>query len=1045
MIQNGQLTSTLVKNQLPEHIRDNPEYANFHQFLNAYYEWMEQTGKVTERSKNLLNYKDIDSTSDEFLNYFTNDFLPFFPKDTLLSKQESIKVARQLYQTKGTPASYEFLFRILFNSEFEVFNTKDAVFKASAGSWYVAKSLKLASGDTNFLSTKNLRVFGEESKSIATIENCILVGNKIEVFISNIERLFQSGEMVRIVDSNNQNVLFGGTTLRAKIVGQISQIKINPVNRGSLYQPGDPVVVFDGLDDPLTGIGASAIIGETTKGSVQRINIVNGGFGYSLKPNTIVNIIGGTGAKANVSAIANFLPPSYTIVTGGTGYRINDRVNYQDSPFAYVSSVTSTGSITSIKYVPSVNAQAIVGLTGVVVSSNTLASGALITTSTAPGNARSNVSFLPTDVIGFRQNILLGNSNFLFANMASANANTKLIDALSFLTLETSAISSIEVENGGGGIASIPSIVVTSTYSTEDVNNTYGGSNSDIASLGILSPIQIIRGGGYYRANDRIVFTGGSGRGSYANVTSIGANGTITGITYVFNPADARPMYPLGGLGYKNDFLPSATVNSSNATASGAVLSVPGIIGTGADFSLVVDRVGSVTTVNVLNYGEDYEQQPGVSLKVQDIVVSNVAIENLPRQGEFIYQGPSINLSTYVARVNSVSLLATDADPTASLYNLRVFNYNANPNPTLELKILGDTRNINLDMANSAFPQFQKVYNYLDSLGNKTIYTRDYNNQGFISYGDGSAKANATFLNGLVIGDGQYLTTQGQPSSYDVMQDKRYNNFTYLITVEREISKYRDVLLSLLHPLGTNVLGRYGLKSNNNVNLHSYDALNDGRPLSYYLGSNVSDAITIATDFTNKSNNIVKFNNMLGASIGLLINPGYSTIEISTKNGPNVYSEVVSVNESSNTVTLASNVWLTYSNVAVVTGNSGSNTLNITSLTGLYDLMNNGNYSDPTYPLKDIVFVGDKVLVGNNTSKVVNAIDYVKGKIYLTANLSAATNSYLNVNRTFIANSSISSNQIKIYGPVGLSYIPELITQDGQSITTEDGNLILLG
>lgn len=185
---------------------------------------------------------------------------------------------------------------------------------------------------------------------------------------------------------------------------------------------------------------------------------------------------------------------------------------------------------------------------------------------------------------------------------------------------------------------------------------------------------------------------------------------------------------------------------------------------------------------------------------------------------------------------------------------------------------------------------------------------------------------------------------------------------------------------------------------------------------------------------------------MLGATIGQILDQhGFSTIEISTKNGPNVYSEIVSIDEASNTVTLASNVWLTYSNVAVVTGNSGSNTLNITSLTGLYDLMNNGNYSDSSYPLKDIVFVGDKVLVDNNTSKVVNAIDYVKGKIYLTANLSTATNSYLNVNRTFIANSSISSNQIKIYGPVGLSYIPELITQDEQSITTEDGNLILLG
>lgn len=1045
MIENGQLTSILVKDQLPEHIRDNDEYQKFHTFIQAYYEWMEQTGKVTERTKNLLSYKDVDTTTEEFLDYFTNDFLPFFPKDTLLSKEEAIKVARQLYQTKGTPASYEFLFRVLFNSDFEVFNTKEAVFKASAGTWYVAKSLKLASSNRNFLNTKNLRVFGLESKSIATIEAAVLVGDKTEIFISDIQRLFESGEFIKIVDSNNQDVLFDDEILTAKIVGQISQIKINTIKRGSLYQPGDPVVVYDGMDDPVTGVGATAIVTETTKGSLQRINVVNGGFGYTLKPNTVVTVIGGGGAKANVYALSNYLPPSYTIVNGGSGYRVNDRVNYDDSAFAYVTSVNESGSITSIKYVPSVNAQAIVSLTATVESSNPLATGAVITTAPAPGNARANVSYITTDVIGFKDDIVIGNSSYFFANMASANANTRLIDALSFSSLETSSIFSMIVDNGGGGISVIPEIEVISTIETEDEFDVYSGKRSDIAPLGILAPVQIINGGGWYQANDKIIFSGGSGQGAYANVTSVGANGTITGISYVYNPVDPFPLYPLGGTNYKNEFLPSVTVQSANATASGAVLTVPGILGTGAEFSLVVDRVGSVTTIGVQNYGEDYESQPGVSLKVQDIVVSNVAIENLPRKGEYIYQGPTINLSTYTARVNSVTLLAADANTELSLYNLQVFNYNANPNPNLMLKILGEDRNINLKMANSAFPQFEKTYTYFDASGNRTVYTRNYNKQGYIAYGDGSAKANATFLNGLVIGDGQYLTSQGQPSSFDIMQDDRYNNFTYLITVDKEISKYREVLLGLLHPVGTNVLGRYGLKSNNQVDLHGYDALYSAEPLSYHLGSYVSDAVTIVTDFDNKSNNVIRFNSLLGAPLDQIVTPYYTSISIETKNGPNVFSEIIGVDNEANTITIASNVWLTYANVAVVTGNSGSNVLNITSLTGLYDLMNNGNYSDSEYPIRDIVYKGDVVLVDNNTSKTVNTVDYINGKIYLTSNLSSNANSYLDVKRTFVANSTLSSSQIKLYGPIGLTYIPEITTEDGDNITTEDENIILLG
>jgi hypothetical protein len=215
--------------------------------MQAYYEWMEQEGKVTNRAKNLLNYKDIDTTTEEFIDYFTNDFLPYFPQDILVDKYKAIKIAKELYQTKGIPASYQFLFRLLYNTDIEIFYTKDAVLKASAGSWYVAKSLKLNSLDTNLLNINNLRLFGETTKSIATVENSIISGTKTEVFISNIERLFQSGEFVRVVDNYNQDVLFGGQPLRAKIVGQISQVRIDSNNRGLLYEVGDPVVVYNGL------------------------------------------------------------------------------------------------------------------------------------------------------------------------------------------------------------------------------------------------------------------------------------------------------------------------------------------------------------------------------------------------------------------------------------------------------------------------------------------------------------------------------------------------------------------------------------------------------------------------------------------------------------------------------------------------------------------------------------------------------------------------------------------------------------------------------
>lgn len=935
MITNDQKTSLLIGSQLPEFVRDNPDYANFNLFLTAYYEWMEQTGKVTERTKNLLNYKDIDQTTDEFLDYFTNDFLPYFPQDILIDKQKAVKVAREMYQTKGTPASYEFLFRILYNSDFDLFYTKEAVLKASSGTWYIAKSLKLASIDPNFLNVANYRIFGETTKSIATIETSVLAGTKTEVFISNIERLFQSGEFVRVVDNFNQDVLFDGEPLRAKIVGQISQVKIDPNNRGLLYEPGDPVVVYNGLTSN-TGIGATAFVSETTAGSIKSIGVVSGGFGYT---------------NAN----------------------------------------TSTPN-TSIVISPTYGATAVVG------------------TVNPDSRYVANVGFIPIDTISLKKDITIGAANYYFSNIATSNANTTLANAFTYVSFTTYPISSVLVTNGGGGITTIPDISATSNYSTDIGLN-------QLDKLGILGPIQITSAGRGYQANDKIVFTGGTGIGAAANVISVSSNGAILNVSYVYSYTNPV-RYPLGGMGYKKDYLPSLTVNSANTQASGAVLSVPGILGEGAVFSATVDRVGSITSITINEPGEDYITTPNVSLKVQDIVVSNVSIYNLPIKGDYIYQGANTNVSTYAATVDSISVLQVNGTPSQSLYNLRVFNYNSNPDTTKTLNI---DRGIHMVMAN-------------------TQYNSTYNQYGYKSYGDGTAKATASFLNGLVLGQGQYLTTQGQPSSFDVLQNSVYNNFTYQITVQKEIEKYRSVLLNLLHPTGMNVIGRFAVKSQIDLNYHGQTAVTKGLPLDHYTGY-LGTTATMTTDFVTKSNNKVNFSNLAGADISTFIFPYYSYIKITPTNGPNVYSSVVDVDTTSNTITISSNIWLTYPNVATATGTSGSNVINITSITNSYNVINNGIFSNTAYPLKDIVYAGDKVLVDNNTSKVVSSVDYILGKIYLTTNLSSGTNSLLSVNRTFTA----AGDKVEIYGPIGTQYIPELTTEDGRTITTEDGNTLLLG
>ena len=423
---------------------------------------------------------------------------------------------------------------------------------------------------------------------------------------------------------------------------------------------------------------------------------------------------------------------------------------------------------------------------------------------------------------------------------------------------------------GGLGISKTPVVTAESRY-LDDY-----GDYTDLTNIGILSPIQIISGGQGYQANDTITFTGGSGYGAAANVSSVDVNGAITSINYV-----SDGFYPFGGMGYTLTSLPSLNVNSANAQAHGASLYVPGILGTGATFTVSTDKAGSIITINLIDSGEDYVSTPNVSLKVEDIVVSNVSIANIPQFGDVVYQGTDISVATYSAKVNNATLLQPNGDPTLSLYNLRVFEYSSVPDPTKDLKIVG--KNINLVMANTKF-------------------NSNYNTNGVRIYGDGRAKANASFLNGLVLSQGQYLDKSGQPSSFDVLQSSQYNNFTYKITVQKEIAKYRDILLNLLHPSGMQALGRYALNSNTNFSSTGYTNLTIGYPLSYYTGS---EASYVSMNFP--SGNEVTFYNMNGVSIMDTTSPNTS-LTFTTANGFIITSDVASSNSQANTVTLKDSV-----------------------------------------------------------------------------------------------------------------------------------------
>jgi len=921
-------TSLLIPSQLPGFIRDNPDYATFVLFLQAYYEWMEQQGGAVYGTKNLSSYFDIDTTLDQFLQYYRNDFLSFFPDGSLIDQRKLTKIARELYQSKGTPSSYQFLFRILYNSEVDLYNASDYILRASDGKWVLTRSLTLTTIDPTWLSAVNYRLFGETSYGYATIEDVIIGLNSTQIVLSGIDRQFSSGEYVHVVDIHGAPVLFNGSELRAQVLGVLSSVAVDPKFTGSGYNVGDPVVFFGGLNPNITNpVGASGYISQVSGASVTGVTPTYIGQGYRPGSYTEVTITSGSGSGTGARDIATvFDPTSYYV------YHV------------------------------------------------------------------------PTDTLGNKATVQLGDGSHLvsynFANDSIANYNTKLSRALSFPVLNTYGILATTVTSGGTGYDQTTSASAVGFYQTET------GALDNLPYLGMLGPIQIVAGGTGYAINDTIVFTGGSGYGAFANVKGVSGNGAITSISFVPDPSGTT-LYPPGGMGYQRS-LPTLTVHSANGT--NAIVTVPGLVGGDAKFGITSTSYGQVQAITLTNPGQDYITAPSISLRVEDMLVYNINVFEQPKQGDVVYQGTLIN-TTFVANVDSISInTANGSNSYFSTYNLRTYDYNGYLDANTIIKVSRNGQDLGVG--------------FYISQANTGVYT-----QGRKIYGNGSAKASAVFSNGIILGKGIYLNADGQPSAYSVLENSKYNNYTYILQVEAALAKYKQTALAFLHPSGMNYQAYNVLRNEESYNLGMSSEELSIQSLRYLLDGSAGAFYANAT-----SPNIITTYNTTGANLANVVFAN-SYLTVYTQGGRDFYSQVTGV--TANTITLMDNWNYLVPNVVTATVSANSNTINITGLTDSWNIATGNTVGR----FSDFMYINDSVSFdGVYYTKITHVDQADQGTtIKVTHTYPTAQTGFLNFKQ------NTNSSNIWVSGIVAVPEVTDIITEFGLPLTTEDGNILILG
>jgi hypothetical protein len=873
--------SALVDRQLPDFVRS--DHPQFKAFLEVYYDWLEKEnkGNTVYHIMNAEKYRDIDETLEPFVRLFKAELLPYFPQALELDLVKVLKGAREFYIKKGSIESIQWLFRVLFGQDVEVYYPKQQILIASDGKWKLPQAFQLtlsannASIDVNLL--ENHKGIGSVSKATCIIESANKTvdrsfGNEIlEMYVSNVTREFTNGENLEIIYTDENDA---EQTFSEKIIGAISGIKIDSniitdpqqKRRGLLYNVGDPVIVYGGLNDTAEANDAVAVVGNVTVGSIEGLTVTFPGYGYRLYSNTEVIVFRSVGDDDNANLSTDIRVSGITEVDNVANSQVKfaESINVDMMPIEYLASTLINSADYALFTGNNHNAVLTVNNNGTAWYNNehVYANGAsfatanftarmLTSNSGWAGGPANTVLYniantLPLTTAGFLigTNTLTGVDSSAILNVSAvvvevldANVDSGIEQALTYHTIDTGGVALYNLINGGFGFRSTPVITTESYYDTFfSENYAYGTANQAayrqlISSTGQLAHIYIDNPGTGYANGDAITVTGtGYDFVGYVNVN---ASGSIV-----------RTVITNRGEGYYGDVDDrTVTVSGGGANAS---LSAYGF-GEGVSLGIETGAIGRIKDVRLISRGFDYLDAPIVSFKVVDMVIDPIDEAEHLVEGEHVYQGASLVTATFQGIVKNFN---------RSINTLRLFNYSGtsydNFNSSLPFTSNGSVVFTVDETARVAAPSTYPAAVIASGLPNPHFY------------GNGKAKGYAEFFNGLIKFNGFYLNTDGFLSADKKTQDgNTYHNYSYIIESEKSLREYRHSMKDIAHPIGMVMLGRTVTKSDLPENISPNTVIN-------ILGDIVTDStINVANTWANTvTGNNTLFSNSDYASVG---------------------------------------------------------------------------------------------------------------------------------------------------------------------------------
>ena len=483
-------------------------------------------GNPVQTIQQLLEYSDVDTTINDYLDQFREAYLTAVPNTlaTGVSKRKLIKSVRDLYRAKGTKRAHEAFFRLMFNETPELTYPTENILKISAGDWSSDTVLRVVATENNPNNlvgqtiTQTVNVGLGHEASTANVEAVLqLQEGETTVYqlilnVASIDGTFNDGAEISGIDNSDADVSITGTVQPILVSASVTE-------GAAGYTTNDTVTISSA-----SGQNALISIVDVGSGEIGQIVIDNPGTNYTVGDPLFFDNTNteGAGASAIVSCVDGAIAPEagdvaaygmdlFDHIVFEDGTEITDaytgnQIQIESGTLASLSATSEAGQVCNVtvfspgsgyEVMPKIK-PATHRLTynqSALTSSGIFAAGETITNDAVPAVTATITTFVRGKITIAERTGAFATGQVITGSQSNAKATLTAVDALganaTFLGWSTTglgAISGVEVSNFGTGFTTAPVATVpvkmlltrnTNVESTPDITLATAFSSGD--------------------------------------------------------------------------------------------------------------------------------------------------------------------------------------------------------------------------------------------------------------------------------------------------------------------------------------------------------------------------------------------------------------------------------------------------------------------------------------------------------------------------------------------------------------------------------------